>query len=90
MFDYKITNAALDIYLGGFFLLMSIKFDDIESVDKSTWPGLINVDPFTLRLPNRLAWTNVVIARRHGMFKKIAITPKEPDEIVKTIRERMG
>ena len=88
LYDYAIGGDAIKIRLFGWFSVYSIKYTAIESLLELGWRDL-PPDFTTLRLGNRLAGNCVLIVTSRGLFRRIALTPRDACEFVNDVNARL-
>jgi hypothetical protein len=84
IYDYRITDGGIDIVLLRALPIWRIPFDDIESVRIASWKEL-NLGFTTLRLGNRFTSRYLVIKKRRGWFRYVAITPVDAEKFASQI-----
>lgn len=84
LFSYRLSEQHLQVLLLGL-PLVSIDYKDISSISlaRST-----RIDFFRLYLITTLWGDSVVVNRKNSMLN-ILITPKNPDEFIAQVKERM-
>jgi len=85
IYDYRVTDGAIEIVLFRTLPVYRVHFDDIESVKILSWRELRLASITTLRMGNRLAKRYILITRKSGWFRYLAITPADPDSFVAQI-----
>ena len=92
--NYKITEDAVVISLGRVIRVARISLADLTDIrvvrSWSDWKELI-LHPFYLQMGNRAFGRRggVLLCRSRGLFRRILISPDEPDEFVQQARQHM-
>ncbi len=81
LYRYRMTKDRLDIFAFGFLRVARVMFDDIETIRLArmgdaaiwNWPAWFVNRPFA---------RFVYIRRRHGLCRKILISPKDPEAFI--------
>lgn len=84
IYDYRITDGGIDIVLFRALPIWRIPFDDIESVRIASWKEL-NLGFTTLHLGNRFTSRYLLIKKRGGWFRHVAITPVDAEKFASQI-----
>jgi hypothetical protein len=87
--DYRIRNNSIEIIVFRGLPVWRIPFDNIESVDVKSWKDL-SLNPSTIRLGNRLAGRYLLIEKKRGLFRYVAITPGNAEEFASKIPVNRG
>jgi hypothetical protein len=85
---YAITNDSIEFVMFGKFHVWSATFEDITEIQPISFAQSMFVP--ALHLMNRPFAQYVLIRRRSGLFKKVLITPDEPEEFVRAVHQRIG
>jgi len=90
IFVFRITGSGVDILLLGIIRLMRISFLDIAEVQKVSYKEMLlsRTSFFTLGFRSRLGKT-VLIRKKSGIFRDIAVTPNNPDRFVEEVSRRI-
>ena len=94
LITYKITSNATDVVLCGVVRLKRIPFADITSVETVSFRDLnplVNVRSIlAVRLGNKLFGKGVLVTQKSGLFRLSVLTPDNPDEFVRGVRDHIG
>jgi hypothetical protein len=86
IYDYRVTNGAVEVVLFHWLPVVRVHFDDIESAQILSWKEFRLASITTLRMGNRFAARYVLITKKRGWFRHLAITPADPVSFVDQIR----
>lgn len=81
-YNYKIEGNAVEFTALGGIPLKRISFNAIEDLREVSLKETLKPDFSTLRLGNRLFGRIIEIRLKEGFFKRILITPDDPDKFV--------
>jgi hypothetical protein len=85
VYDYRIEDRTIRFRLFNLIPIYSLSVDDIQTIQKISWRQA-GIGGTTLRLGNRLfSLTGVLIQKRKGIFRKMVITPENPDEFIRAV-----
>ena len=85
---YRLTGDSIEFVMFGMCVWRS-SFKDITDIRPISFVRLFTV--FALSLVNRPFFARCVLVRlRRGVFRAVVITPDEPEDFVKTVREKIG
>jgi len=79
---YDLTDRGIDIVALRVVAVMRIPYRDIESIQAVSFRDSLRLDPFVLRIGNRLVGETVVVSRKSGWFRRVLITPDDPSAFV--------
>jgi hypothetical protein len=85
---YRITDDAIEFVMFGNLRVWHSSFDDISDIRLVSFARSFVLP--ALHLMNRPFAQYVLVRRRRGLFRWVLITPDRPQEIVRTIREKIG
>lgn len=85
IYSYRIRGLFFEIVIFHFIPIYRLHVKNIESVSIVSWVEL-GVGGATVRAGNRLARHGVLIRKRRGIFRRIAITPENPAGFVEKLR----
>lgn len=92
LYDYRVKAGMVEIFILKLFPVLRIPVDKILEVSLEGGPGfsdVYNYNPFrTLRLPNRLSGSRVVITKK-GIVKYIIFTPKNASSFYESIHAQL-
>jgi hypothetical protein len=84
---YRITDDAIEFVICGNFRVWRSSFEDISDIRLVSFARSFMLP--ALHLMNRPFAQYVLVRRRRGMFRWVLITPDQPQELVRSIREKM-
>ncbi len=85
---YRLSDDAIEFVMFGKLRVWRSYFADISDIRPVSF-GTLFVYP-ALHLMNRPFGQYVLIFRRRGVFRWVLITPDQPEEVVRFIREKIG
>jgi hypothetical protein len=86
---YRLTNDSIEFVMFGRFRVWSSSFEDITDIKRVSFIRLFAT--FTLSLVNRPFFARCVLVRlRRGVFRAVVMTPDQPDDLVKAVRQKIG
>lgn len=86
---YRLTNDSVEFVMFGRFRVWRSSFKDITDIKRVSFVRLF-ITP-ALSLVNRPFFAQCVLVRLHrGVFRSVVMTPDQPDDLVKTVRQKMG
>lgn len=85
---YRLSDDAIEFVMFGTLRVWRSSFLDISDIRPISF-GTLFVYP-ALHLMNRPFGQYVLISRRRGVFRWVVITPDQPEEVVRFIREKIG
>ncbi len=86
---YKLTNDSIEFVMFGRFRVWRASFEDITDIKSVHFVRLFTT--FALSLVNRPFFARCVLVRlRRGVFRAVVMTPDQPDDLVKTVRQQIG
>lgn len=89
IFRYQISSKAIRGLLFGSLPLFSVPLDDVIEVRRCAAREVI-VTPLAWRWGNRIWGSAVLIVRRHGIIRKIFLSPDAPDTFVADVKLKAG
>jgi|SRR5882757_3046830 hypothetical protein len=84
LYGYRVHNHAIEVVLFHLLPVYRIPIEDIESIQKASWREL-GIGGATLRLGNRVFGQGVLIQRRSGWFRRVVISPEDPDSFISLV-----
>jgi hypothetical protein len=81
------TDHSIEFVLFGSFCVWRCPFNDIIDIRLISFVRLLTI--VGLNLMNRPFAKYVLVRRRRGIFKAVAITPDQPQEFVRIVREKL-
>ena len=86
---YRLTNDSIEFVMFGRFRIWRSSFKDITDIKHVPFIRLFTI--FALSLVNRPFFARCVLVRfRGGVFSAVVMTPDQPDDLVKTVRQKIG
>jgi len=85
---YRITDDAIEFVTFGNLRIWRASFEDISDIRPVSFAQSFLLP--ALHLMNRPFAQYVLVRRRRGVFRWVLITPDQPQELVRTIRDRIG
>ena len=86
---YRLTNDSIEFVMFGRFRVWTASFEDITDIKSVHFVRLFTT--FALSLVNRPFFARCVLVRlRRGVLRAVVMTPDQPQEIVRIIREKIG
>jgi hypothetical protein len=95
LYDVQIGRDGVDVLLLKTFKAATIKFNSIESAyeryvfsfaDQDEFPRAL----FSIPLVNRFSFKMIILKRRSGIFRYVAMTPKNKSEFLISLRQRLA
>jgi hypothetical protein len=87
--NYRLTSDSIEFVMFGRICVWRSPFRDISDIRPVSLMRLFTV--FALSLANRPFFSRCVLVRsRRGVFRTVVMTPDQPQEFVRTIREKAG
>jgi hypothetical protein len=86
---YKITENSIEVIIFQKFRVWKIPFQNICDVRIVSWKQLFQLPGLYFYLMSR-PFARYVVLRRRGIFKNVLITPDNPHEFVRIVREKIG
>jgi hypothetical protein len=85
---YRITNDAIEFVMFGTLRVWHSSFEDISDIRLVSFVRLFVLP--ALHLMNKPFAQYVLVRRRRGVFRWVVITPDQPQEFVRIIRDKIG
>jgi hypothetical protein len=86
---YRLTNDSIEFVMFGRFRVWRTSFEDITDIRPVSFVRLFTI--FALSLVNRPFFARCVLVRlRRGVFRAVVITPDQPEDLVETVRQKIG
>jgi len=85
---YRITNDSIEFVMFGRLRVWRSSFKDITAIRLISFARLFTI--LALNLMNRPFARYVLVRRRRGIFRAVVITPDQPEDFVKTVKQKMG
>ena len=86
--SYRITSDSVEIRLFRKWRVWHASFQEIRDIRRiSFWESMFNS---SLHFMSRPFSRYVLIERHRGVFRSVLITPDEPEEFVKSVKEKVG
>jgi hypothetical protein len=82
--DFRATDRGVEEYVLGFLRVRTIPFDQIEGVRLMTRDDLFPLKPRRFA-GNRIRSRGVLLTKRGGLLRTIALTPADPDGFVAAV-----
>lgn len=80
IYDYRFVGDRIEVVLFRFMPVYTINIEDVGSIKVGDWRDL---GFSTVHFGNRLRVSGVVvIEKKSGLFRRVAITPRDPDAFV--------
>lgn len=89
-YNYEITENAIEFTALGGLKLKSLPLSAIEDLREVSLKDTLRPDFSTLRLGNRLVGRIIEIRPKNGLFRRILITPDDPDKFLMAWKEKKG
>lgn len=88
LYDYAIEADGIRTRIFGI-TVSTIAIADITSVSKISWFEVV-LCPIVLKLGNRPFAPGVLIRKSRGIFRKVIITPQNPDGFIEGLRRTLS
>jgi hypothetical protein len=86
---YRLTNDSIEFVMFGRFCVWRYSFEDITDIKPVHFVRLFTTP--ALSLVNRPFFARCVQVRlRRGVFRAVVMTPNQPDDLIKIVRQKMG
>ena len=85
---YRITDDAIEFVTFGTLRVWHASFEDISDIRLVSFARSFLLP--ALHLMNRPFAQYGLVRKRRGLFRWVLITPNQPQEFVRTIREKIG
>ena len=85
---YKITDSSIEFVMFGKLRVWRSSFEDITEIQLVSFARSMILP--SLHLMNRPFGQFVLVRRRRGMFKAVLISPDQPQEFVRIVRQKIG
>lgn len=85
---YRVTDDSIEFVMFGNLRVWRSSFEDISDIRLISFTRSF-VMP-ALHLMNRPFAQYVLVRRRRGVFRFVLITPDQPHELVRLVRQKMG
>jgi hypothetical protein len=86
---YRFANDSIEFMMFGRFRVWRSSFKDITDIKHVSFIRLFTI--FALSLVNKPFFARCVLVRlRRGVFRAVVVTPDQPQEFVRIVRERIG
>jgi len=89
IYGYRVRNRAIEITLFHVLPVYRLPIDNIEQIQKASWYEL-GIGGCTLRLGNRITGQGVLIKKRKGWFRRVVISPNDPDKFISQVTAELG
>jgi hypothetical protein len=86
--DFRVTDRGVEEYVLGFLRVRTIPFDEIDGVRLMTRADLFPLKP-RRSAGNRIGSRGVLLTKRRGLLKTIALTPADPTGFVDSVARGM-
>jgi len=87
-YNYRVTDRGIEIVLFGTFPIKRVAFSNIAEVQVG--PAAKEMLPFKgVAFGNRVWGRTVLVRQRKGIIKRLFITPDNPEQFVRRVRERL-
>lgn len=84
LYGFRVCNHAIEVVLFGVFPVYQVRVEDVAEIKKVPWRDL-RIGGGILRLGNQFAGQCVLIQKRTGWFRRVVITPKNPDAFISQV-----
>jgi len=84
------TEHSIDFIIFGKFRIWKILYQDILDIHITSLARVLLNPHFGLSLMNRPFTHYVEVHTRRGVFRYLLITPDNPQEFVRTVRQKIG
>lgn len=86
---YRLTDDSIEFVMFGRFRVWRSSFKDITDIKHVPFIRLFTI--LALSLVNRPFFARCVLVRLgRGVFRAVVMTPDQPDDLVKTVRQKIG
>jgi hypothetical protein len=88
LWDFRVTDRGVEEYVLGLLRVRTIPFDEIDGVRLMTRDDLFPLKP-RRSAGNRIGSRGVLLTKRRGLLKTIALTPADPESFVDSVARGM-
>lgn len=85
---YRLTDDAIEFVMFGNLRVWRSSFKDISDIRSVSFARSFVLP--ALHLMNRPFAQYVLVRRRRGVFRWVLITPDQPQEVIRIVREKIG
>ena len=86
---YRLTNDSIEFVMFGRFRVWRSSFEDITDIKPVHFVRLFTT--LALSLVNRPFFARCVLVRlRRGVFRAVVMTPDQPEDLIKIVRQKIG
>ena len=85
---YRVTDNSLEFVMFGNLRVWRTPFEDVSDIQLISFARSFVIP--ALHLMSRPFAQYVLVRRRRGVFRNVLITPDQPQEFVRIVRQRIG